>query len=56
LAEQVRRDIIHNLPQIGFKDVVGLSNAKRLLKEAIWMPRMMPEVFQTGRSLILRSS
>lgn len=49
LAEQVRRDIVRDAAKVGFGDVVGLAGAKRLLREAIWLPQAAPEIFASGR-------
>ena len=48
LAEQVKRDIVRTAPKVRFRDVVGLGNAKRLLTEALRLPRLFPQLFESG--------
>ena len=50
LIQHLRRDIIEDSPSIGWKDVVGLEDAKQLLKEAIVMPRLYPQLFSGIRA------
>ena len=50
LIQHLRRDIIEDSPNIGWKDVVGLEDAKQLLKEAIVMPRLYPQLFSGVRA------
>ncbi len=38
LAQTIQHEIINANPNIRFKDIVGLDQAKRLLKEAVLMP------------------
>jgi len=45
LAHTIQRDIINANPGVTFKDIVGLSDAKRLLTEAILMPFKYPSLF-----------
>ncbi len=52
LASTIRGEILETSPNVTWDDIVGLDNAKRLLKEAIILPMTYPELF-TG---ILSSS
>jgi SpoVK/Ycf46/Vps4 family AAA+-type ATPase len=45
LVVTVERDIIHRSTGVSFDDVVGLDDAKRLLKEAVTLPLLLPEMF-----------
>lgn len=42
----VKRDILVTSPNIGWKDIAGLREAKALLEEAIVLPLWMPDFFQ----------
>ncbi|KAJ3346311.1 Katanin p60 ATPase-containing subunit A1 [Kappamyces sp. JEL0680] len=42
----VKRDILVASPNIGWKDIAGLREAKALLEEAIVLPLWMPDYFQ----------
>lgn len=42
LAAYLRRDIIVENPNVRFTDIVGLDNAKRLVKEAVLLPLKYP--------------
>ena len=46
LATAIQHEIINANPNIRFKDIVGLEQAKRLLKEAVLMPMKYPHFFQ----------
>ena len=46
LAQNLQRDIIISSPKVRFKDIVGLSGAKRVLNEAVQLPLVYPELFQ----------
>lgn len=46
LVEMVKRDILVASPNIGWKDIAGLREAKSLLEEAIVLPLWMPDYFQ----------
>ncbi|KAF5466673.1 hypothetical protein F2P56_016579 [Juglans regia] len=46
LAEMLERDVLENSPGVRWDDVAGLSEAKRLLEEAVVLPLWMPEYFQ----------
>ena len=41
----IQNEIINQNPNIRFKDIVGLEDAKRLLKEAVLMPMRYPHFF-----------
>ena len=45
LAVSVQNEIINANPNIRFSDIVGLPDAKRLLKEAVLMPMKYPHFF-----------
>jgi len=46
LAMTIQREIINENPNVRFHDIVGLDEAKRLLKEAVLMPLKYPHFFQ----------
>lgn len=46
LAAMIERDVLENTPGVKWDDVAGLSEAKRLLEEAVVLPLLMPEYFQ----------
>ncbi|KAL1829202.1 hypothetical protein DCAR_0208523 [Daucus carota subsp. sativus] len=46
LAAMLERDVLENTPGVKWDDVAGLSEAKRLLEEAVVLPLLMPEYFQ----------
>ncbi|KAL7530853.1 hypothetical protein ACHAXR_004865 [Thalassiosira sp. AJA248-18] len=50
LAMSIRRDIVQECPRVAWSDIVGLNDAKRLLKEAIILPRQYPQLFTGLRS------
>eukprot|EP00804_Cyclotella_cryptica_P004832 CCRYP_004906-RA/>CCRYP_004906-RA protein AED:0.31 eAED:-0.05 QI:0/0.5/0/0.66/1/1/3/0/519 len=50
LALSIRRDIIQTSPGVLWNDVVGSEDVKRLIKEAIILPRKYPELFRGLRS------
>lgn len=45
LAMTIQREIINDNPNVRFHDIVGLDEAKRLLKEAVLMPLKYPHFF-----------
>ena len=45
LAMTIQNEIINQNPNIRFRDIVGLDDAKRLLKEAVLMPMRYPHFF-----------
>ncbi|XP_010537950.1 PREDICTED: katanin p60 ATPase-containing subunit A1 [Tarenaya hassleriana] len=46
LADMLERDMLDSTPGVRWDDVAGLSEAKRLLEEAVVLPLWMPEYFQ----------
>ncbi|KAL6845421.1 hypothetical protein ACP4OV_024916 [Aristida adscensionis] len=46
LAAMLERDVLDSTPGVRWEDVAGLSEAKRLLEEAVVLPLWMPEYFQ----------
>ncbi|KAL1551457.1 Katanin p60 ATPase-containing subunit A1 [Salvia divinorum] len=46
LAAMLGRDVLDSSPGVRWDDVAGLSEAKRLLEEAVVLPLWMPEYFQ----------
>ncbi|KAH7422894.1 hypothetical protein KP509_12G030900 [Ceratopteris richardii] len=46
LAEMLERDVLESSPGIRWDDIAGLTEAKRLLEEAVVLPLWMPEYFQ----------
>ncbi|KAE9467760.1 hypothetical protein C3L33_00301, partial [Rhododendron williamsianum] len=46
LAEMLERDVLDSTPGVRWDDVAGLTEAKRLLEEAVVLPLWMPEYFQ----------
>ncbi|XP_050234223.1 katanin p60 ATPase-containing subunit A1 [Mercurialis annua] len=46
LAAMLERDVLETTPGVRWEDVAGLSEAKRLLEEAVVLPLWMPEYFQ----------
>ncbi|KAG8077558.1 hypothetical protein GUJ93_ZPchr0007g6054 [Zizania palustris] len=46
LAAMLERDALDSTPGLRWDDVAGLSEAKRLLEEAVVLPLWMPEYFQ----------
>lgn len=45
LAMTIQREILIDNPNVRFPDIVGLDEAKRLLKEAVLMPLKFPHFF-----------
>lgn len=46
LAAMLERDVLDSTPGVTWDDVAGLTEAKRLLEEAVVLPLWMPEYFQ----------
>lgn len=46
LAAMLERDVLDSTPGVRWEDVAGLTEAKRLLEEAVVLPIWMPEYFQ----------
>lgn len=57
LVETLERDILQRNPDVRWKDVIGLDDAKAVLQEAMVLPLMMPDYFKVniGLSDFLRS-
>ena len=45
LALSIQREIINSNPGVSFKDIIGLDQAKRLMKEAVMLPLKYPQLF-----------
>ena len=45
LVDIIERDIMLQTPNVKWSDIAGLTDAKRLLEEAIVLPLLMPEYF-----------
>lgn len=46
LAHVIQRDICTRDPGVRFSDIVGLDDAKKLVKEAVIQPMKYPELFR----------
>ncbi|KAL0833013.1 hypothetical protein ABMA28_001133 [Loxostege sticticalis] len=46
LVETLERDILQRNPDVRWKDVIGLDDAKAVLQEAMVLPLMMPDYFK----------
>lgn len=46
LVETLERDILQRNPDVHWKDVVGLHDAKSVLQEAMVLPLVMPDYFK----------
>lgn len=46
MVEIIERDIMQNRPQVCWDDIAGLDEAKKLLKEAVILPSVMPNFFK----------
>lgn len=46
LVKIIQRDILTCIPNVKFENIVGLEDAKRLLTEAVVLPKLIPEVFK----------
>ena len=45
LASIISRDIVSRNPNVSWTDIIGLPEAKRLIKEAVVMPMRYPQLF-----------
>lgn len=52
LAAMLERDVLEGTPGVRWDDVAGLSEAKRLLEEAVVLPLWMPEYFQVNYCIL----
>lgn len=48
LVETLERDILQRNPDVRWKDVIGLDDAKSVLQEAMVLPLVMPEYFKVS--------
>ncbi|KAL5574636.1 hypothetical protein UlMin_016335 [Ulmus minor] len=46
LAAMLERDVLETTPGVRWEDVAGLTEAKRLLEEAVVLPLLLPDYFQ----------
>ena len=46
LVEALERDIVQRNPNVKWDDIAGCEDAKKLLKEAVVLPMIMPEFFR----------
>lgn len=53
LVETLERDILQKNPDVRWRDVVGLDDAKSVLQEAMVLPLVMPDYFKVGITFIL---
>lgn len=52
LVETLERDILQRNPDVRWKDVIGLDDAKAVLQEAMVLPLMMPDYFKVNIGLL----
>ena len=45
LVEALERDILQRNPNVRWSDIAGCENAKKLLQEAVFLPRLVPSFF-----------
>lgn len=45
LIERLEKEIVDRNPKVSFEDIADLDNAKKILKEAVILPILMPEYF-----------
>jgi katanin p60 ATPase-containing subunit A1 len=45
LVEALERDILQRNPNVRWSDIAGCENAKKLLQEAVFLPRLVPTFF-----------
>lgn len=48
LAAMLERDVLESSPGVRWEHIAGLTEAKRLLEEAVVLPLWMPEYFQVS--------
>lgn len=46
LVEMIKRDIIQQNPNVHWKDIAGLEDAKKLLRETVILPTVIPQFFK----------
>lgn len=49
LVETLERDILQKNPDVRWRDVIGLDDAKSVLQEAMVLPLVMPDYFKVIR-------
>lgn len=49
---ETERDILQKNPNIHWDDIADLTEAKRLLEEAVVLPMWMPDYFKVSQSTI----
>ena len=42
----LERDVVNKNPNVPFSDIAGLDDCKKMLKEAVILPIIMPEYFR----------
>ena len=52
----LERDVLETTPGVRWDDVAGLTEAKRLLEEAVVLPLWMPEYFQVLATVVAELS
>ena len=50
----LERDVLETSPGVRWDDIAGLTEAKRLLEEAVVLPLWMPEYFQVLVTILLK--
>lgn len=48
LVETLERDILQKNPDVRWRDVIGLDDAKSVLQEAMVLPLVMPDYFKVN--------
>lgn len=52
LAEALERDIVQRNPNVRWDSIAGCDEAKKLLKEAVILPMIMPEYFKVSAQML----
>lgn len=55
LVETLERDILQKNPDVRWKDVIGLDDAKSVLQEAVVLPLVMPDYFKVKKACVCSS-
>lgn len=45
MVESLERDVIHKNPNVHWNDIADLTEAKKLLEEAVVLPMLLPDYF-----------
>lgn len=53
LVETLERDILQKNPDVRWRDVIGLDDAKSVLQEAMVLPLVMPDYFKVNLLIVL---